>query len=99
MSKALQTGEARFAFAYPVTPVRSLKSMLPAYVTRPRTRLASGATVTKLIAADNGEVVGAEARDLDGTRRTIRAGIYVIAAGAAESKRFIHTFRSNNQRL
>jgi len=89
--------------AYPISqtaledrePVRSLKSLLPEYVTRPGTRLVSGATVTKLITSDHGEVVGAEARDLDRTQRTVRAGTYVIAAGATEGARLLLLSASN----
>ena len=70
-------------------PVRSLKSILPGYAASARAKLVSGATVTRLDTADSGEVVGARARDLGGTQRVVRAGLYIIAAGAIESARLL----------
>src|SRR5690606_34113269 len=72
------------------TPGRGRKTftmsseLLPEFVASRTGTLVSGVTLTRLRTDGNGRVVGAVCRTADGTSKTARADIYVLAAGALE---------------
>lgn len=70
-------------------PVRALLHHWPVLTRHERLTVVTGATVTRLVPDGSGTVVEAEARDLDGNVRRVRARIYVIAAGGVESARLL----------
>ena len=75
-------------------PVRALLHYLPALTDEPGITLATGATVTRLLADASGTVIGAEAKGFDQQRKVVRARTYVVAAGAVESARLLQLSRS-----
>lgn len=68
---------------------RVQKELLPDYLASPDGVLVSGATVTRLLVDQSGAVAGAEARALDGSKRTVRARFYVVACGGLETPRLL----------
>jgi len=82
------------------TPGRGRKTftmsseLLPEFVASRTGTLVSGVTLTRLRTDGNGRVVGAVCRTADGTSKTARADIYVLAAGALETPRLLLLSRS-----
>jgi len=75
-------------------PIRVARDLLPSFEKSPHAQLISGITATKLLVDSSGRVVGAEAKNLDGVTRVIRAGVFVVASGAVESARLLLLSRS-----
>jgi choline dehydrogenase-like flavoprotein len=70
-------------------PVRVARDLLPRFASHPGAAVVAGATVTRLIPDENGRIVSAEARNLDGQASLVRARTFIIAAGAIESPRLL----------
>jgi choline dehydrogenase-like flavoprotein len=75
-------------------PVRVARTYLPEFQVSPYASLVSGATVTRLLAGENGHLVGAEVKDLDRNVKIVRATVYVVACGGLESPRVLLLSRS-----
>lgn len=75
-------------------PLRMAESHLPEFQRSPHGALVTEATVTRLLLGSNGNVAGAEVKDLDRNSKMIRARVYVIACGALECPRLLLLSRS-----
>jgi glucose dehydrogenase len=84
------TATPRKAFRF----FRVQKEILPKFLASGYGTLISGVTVTRLLADGNGRIIGAESKVLNGTSRTARARLFVIASGAIETPRLLMLSRS-----
>lgn len=73
---------------------RMHKEVLPAFLASPHGTLVSGVTVTRLMHDDDGQIVGAEAKTLEGVTKTVRARKYVVACGGIQTPRLLMLSRS-----
>jgi choline dehydrogenase-like flavoprotein len=82
------------------TPARAIrffrlqKEILPRFLSSPHGTLVSGFTVTRLIHDDERNIVGAEAKTLDGVTRVARARLYVVCCGGLQTPRLLLVSRS-----
>jgi glucose dehydrogenase len=70
------------------------KELLPGFLASPYGTLVSGVTVTRLLEDRDRRIVGVEARTLEGTTKTARAKLYVVACGGIETPRLLLLSRS-----
>lgn len=68
-------------------PVRTARDILPQFTASPNGRLVIDATVTRLAADPGGRIRHAEVHSTDGSRREVRAEVFVVACGGVESAR------------
>lgn len=73
---------------------RVSKEILPRFLASPNGTLVSGVNVTRLIHNEQGRIVGAEAKTLDGTSKIARARLYVVACGGIQTPRLLLLSRS-----
>ena len=73
---------------------RVQKEILPDFLASPHALLVSGLTVTRLISNGDGRIIGAQAANLRGDSRIVRARCYVVACGGIESPRLLLLSRS-----
>lgn len=82
------------------TPSRGIRffrinrEVLPRFLASPYGTLVSGVTVTRLLHDDEARIVGAEVRTLDGSVKTARARVYVVACGGIQTPRLLLLSRS-----
>lgn len=76
-------------------PVRVPRDLLPDFVRSSNAALITDATVTKLTLAPDGRITGAEVTNLSRERLTVRARIFVVAAGAIGTTHLLALSRSN----
>lgn len=82
------------------TPARAIrffrvqKEILPRFLASPLGTLVSGVSVTRLHHDDGGDIVGAEARTLDGVKKVARARAYVVCCGGMQTPRLLLLSRS-----
>ena len=74
--------------------LRMTDSHLPSFQASPSGALISEVTVSRLLADEQGRILGAEVRDLDRNLKVVRARAYVIACGGLESPRLLLLSRS-----
>ncbi len=76
-------------------PTRSIrffkvqKEILPAFMASPHGVLVTDAVVTRLVSNADKSIVGAEVRSFRGDTKTVRAKIYVLAAGGIAAPRLL----------
>ncbi|UCF20470.1 MAG: GMC family oxidoreductase [Gemmatimonadota bacterium] len=74
---------------------RAHKEILPRFLNSAYGTLVSGVTVTRLIHDDDGNIVGAKARTLDGEERVARARAFVVCCGGMQTPRLLLLSRSD----
>lgn len=74
--------------------LRVAEDILHDFFTSPHAVLLSGLTVTRIIPESDGRIFGVEAKTLDGSKRIVRARIFVVACGGIESPRLLLLSRS-----
>jgi glucose dehydrogenase len=76
--------------------LRMAESYLPSFQASPYGALIPEVTCTRLLADEDGHILGAELRDLDRNVKVLRARVYVIACGGLETPRLLLLSRSRS---
>ena len=72
-----------------IPPVRVANSQIPRILASATGAVVQGGTVTRLLAADGGGIIGAEVKDFDRNVKVVRAVVYIVACGGLESPRLL----------